>query len=368
MGTRPMRLCLYNNNATAIHHASWKFIAAGLQWSGDSPAPLTMRPGLLPEYSNLLLTLYRLAQECPVHQFQDAALTLLKTCLAFDSSMWGTATMLEGGIDIHSIHLHNSSPAMLEAYEKVKHCDTAAVQVTAQPTMTIGFRVEDFPGEHNAAFRQFLHDFGHVNMLITSDIHPGTRFVQWVSLYRAELAARCLKPEIDLLACLAPHLMQALAINRLVHLDRLSHDTVRAKWSVAIADQRGVLYHADERFKALVFAAWRTDDAQHLPPALLKQLVSQPDQPQVAAGGVIVRGHREQGLLFLKARASETVDTLSEREFLVAKLIAHGLTQKQVAIQLNRSPETIRSQIKAIFNKLNINNVALLGALLAVRE
>lgn len=327
-----------------------------------------MRPGLLLEYSQLLLTLYRLAQESPVHQFQDAALTLVKSYLAFDSSMWGTATMREGGIDIHSIHLHNSSPAMLEAYEQVKHCDTAAVQVTAQRTMTMGFRVDDFPGEHNVAFRQFLHDFGHRNFLITSDINPSTRFAQWVSLYRADLAAHCLEPEIDLLAYLAPHLMQALAINRLVHLDRLSHDTVRAKWSVALADQRGVLYHADARFKALVGTAWRMDDPQHLPPALLKQLLDHPDRPQAAAAGVIVRRSSEQGLLFLKARASEAVDTLSEREFLVAKLIANGMTQKQVATQLNRSAETIRTQIKAIFNKLDINNVALLGALLAVRE
>lgn len=73
-------------------------------------------------------------------------------------------------------------------------------------------------------------------------------------------------------------------------------------------------------------------------------------------------------MLFLKARAAEAVDTLSEREFLVARLLAGGLTHKEVATQLHRSPETIRIQIKAIFNKLDINNVALLGTLLAVRE
>ncbi|MET0268535.1 MAG: LuxR C-terminal-related transcriptional regulator [Duganella sp.] len=319
----------------------------------------------------LLLDVYRLAQTSPVHQFQDAVLALLKSHLLFDSSMWGTATMREGGIDIHSIHLHNSSQAMLDAYEKVKHCDTAAVQVTAQRTMTIGFRVDDFPGEHNAAFRQFLHDYGHRNFLITSDIQPGTRFVQWVSLYRSSLVAHYQAADIDLLACLAPHLMQALAINRLLHLDRLTHDSVRSRWSVAISDQRGVLYHADPLFTALVQTAWPGGDPQHLPPPLMRQLADKPgvlEQPQAAAAGVIVHANREQGLLFLKARSTEAVDTLSEREFLVARLIAGGLTQKQVATQLNRSPETIRSQLKAIFKKLSINNVALLGAILAVRE
>ncbi len=323
---------------------------------------------LLPQYSTLLLNLYRLAQHCPVDQFQDTALSLVKASLAFDSSMWGTATMRADGIDIHSIHLHNTTPAMLDAYEKVKHCDTAAVQVTAQPTMTIGFRVEDFPGEHNTAFRQFLHDFGHRNFLITSDINPSTRFVQWVSLYRADLAARCEPNEIELLAYLAPHLMQALAINRLVHLDSLIKDTVRAKWSVAIADRCGVLYHADERFKSLVFGAWPMQDSRHLPSALLAQLAMHENELEVASGDAIVKCKLDQGLLFLKARASEAVDTLSPREYLVARLIAGGLTQREVAAQLNRSAATIHSQMKAIFNKLDINNVALLSALLAVRE
>lgn len=328
-----------------------------------------MGNNILPQYSSLLLALYRLAQECPVQQFQDAALTLLKATLAFDSSMWGTATMNADGIDIHSIHLHNSSPAMLAAYEKVKHRDTAAVQVTAQPALTIGFCVDDFPGDDNAGLRQFLNDFGHRNFLITSSIHPATRFVQWVSLYRARLEARCQPAEVDLLACLAPHLMQALAINRLVHLDRLSHDVVRAKWSVAIADQRGVLYHADERFKSLVASAWGRDDPGRLPPALLARLVGDGKGPRTLMHeGVILYCSREQDVLFLKARAAEAVDTLSEREFLVARLLAGGLTHKEVATQLHRSPETIRTQIKAIFNKLDINNVALLGTLLAVRE
>lgn len=329
-----------------------------------------MHQSVIPEYSNLLLNIYRQAQQCPVDQFQDSVLRLVQSRLAFDSSMWGTATMLPGGIDIHSIHLFNSSPAMLDAYEKVKHYDTAAERVTQQRTMTISFNVDDFSGEHYRDLRQFLHDFGHRNILITSDINFSNRFVQWVSLYRADNEARCGETEIDLLACLAPHLMQALAINRLVHLEHLSNDAVRAKWCVAIADLRGVIYHADERFKALLSSAWRMPDRQQLPVALLEQLlsVSTPPVRQVAANGVIVQRSDDQGLLFLKARASEPVDTLSEREFLVARLIASGLTQKQVAIQLNRSPETIRTQIKAIFNKLDINTVALLNAMLAVRE
>lgn len=326
-----------------------------------------MAKTILTDYSNLLLTIYRQAQELPVHEFQDRVLDAVKAYLPFDSSMWGTARMTPMGIDIHSLHLHNSSQAMIDAYEKVKHIDVAAMRVTAQPKATIAFNVEaDFPGPELAPYREFLHEFRHENMLISSDINPVTRFAQWVSLYRADEDKLCTPEETELLSCIAPHLMQALAINRLVHLDRMTGDVAREKWSVAIADSRGILYHADKRFRELVQADWPEDDPERLPGTLLDRLMEEDNH--VMGQHVVVRRSLERGLLFLKAREREPIDDLTAREFLVARLLVSGLTQKQVAAKLERSPETIRSQVKAIFDKLGINNVAMLGPLLVLRE
>lgn len=326
-----------------------------------------MKQSILSEYSNLLLTIYRHAQELPVQEFQDVILDDVKSLLPFDSSMWGTATMTGDGIDIHSLHLHNTTQAMIEAYEKVKHLDVAASRITQQPTATMGFNTSiDFAGAGLQPYREFLHQFRHENFLITTDMNPITRFVQWVSLYRNDPEQVCTPTDIELLACLAPHLMQALAINRLVHLDRLTSDVAREKWAVAIADNRGVLYHADPKFREFVQAQWRSEDDERLPPELLARLVA--DEDQVVGERVVVRRSLERGLLFLKAREREEVDSLSQREFLVASLLVSGLTQKQVAARLDRSPETIRSQTKAIFEKLGINNVAVLASRIALRS
>jgi DNA-binding CsgD family transcriptional regulator len=329
-----------------------------------------MKTASLSEYSNLLLTIYRQAQELPVHEFQDRILSAIKPSLPFDSSMWGTARMTDQGIDIHSLHLHNTTQAMIDAYEKVKHLDVAAVRCTQTPRCTMAFNTAtDFPGAENASYREFLQKFRHENMLITSDIHPVTRFAHWVSLYRADPGQVCTEQETELLACIAPHLMQALAINRLVHLDRLTGDTVREKWAVAIADSRGVLYHADQRFRQLLQAEWRMEkasDEERLPQGLLDRLLA--EDGQLTGQRVVVRRSLERGLLFLKARAREEVDNLSAREFLVARLLVSGLTQKEVAARLDRSPETVRSHVKGIFDKLDINNVAMLAPMLALRE
>ena len=90
-------------------------------------------------YNHLLLHLYRLSHEQPVEHFQDRALDLLKPVLPFDSAMWGSATMTAAGIDIHTIHLHRQPPEMLQAYEEVKHLDTAAQAVTRHPSETLAF-------------------------------------------------------------------------------------------------------------------------------------------------------------------------------------------------------------------------------------
>jgi DNA-binding CsgD family transcriptional regulator len=331
-------------------------------------AVLQMTFTVLTDFSNLILSIYRAAQELPVHQFQDAILASVKRTLPFDSSMWGTATLNETGIDIHSIHLHNLDAQFLEAYEKVKHQDSAAAGLMTQLRATIGFDAEqEFTGADQAEMRAFSKSFGHQHCFITSDFNPTTRFTHWVSLFRADSTMPCMQHEIEFLENLAPHIMQALAINRLVHLDRLTGDVARETWCVAIADRRGVLYHADDRFRLLMNLEWPgRADRDKLPAKLLELLHTGDDH--VSGKHVVVKRSLEKDILFLKARDRMPVDDITPRELLVARLLASGLTHKEVAQRLERSPDTISSQAKTVFDKLGINNVAMLSRSIMLRD
>jgi DNA-binding CsgD family transcriptional regulator len=275
--------------------------------------------------------------------------------------------MTAAGIDIHSLHRHQFPDAMLAAFERVKHQDSAAARASQQQTATIGFSAQaEFSREDQQEIRQFAREFNQHHCFITSDINPLTRFGHWISLFRSDPDRPCTAQEIDLLAALAPHLMQALAINRLAHLDRLSGDVVRESWSVAIADPRGVLYHSDQGFRELVGIEWPLAAPDRMSGELMRRLFA--GENRVAGVRVVVQGSPEHGLLFLKARRRHQVDSLSTREFVVASMLSSGLTQKQVAARLGRSPETIRSQARVVFDKLGINNVTVLGPLLALRQ
>lgn len=325
-----------------------------------------MPKSLLSSYSDLLLTIYRLAQDTPVLEFQDVMLEALKSCIPFDSSMWGTATMTSLGIDVHSIHLHQSSQAMLIAYEAVKHQDSPAQRLAQQTATTLSFNSDiEFAGSGKEGMRALCEEFGHRNGLITCEINPFTKFVQWMSLYRKDARQVCTEVETQIFDNIAPHLMQALAINRRIHLDKLVGDIARQSWSVAIADKRGVPYHVGDHFWELVEAEWNVRSRELLPPALLNKLLG---KNQVVGRKIVVHCKLEQGLMYLKARPREKVDGLSPREYMVAKMLASGMSQKEVAAKARRSPETIRSQIRIVFEKLGVTNVVMLAPHLALRD
>ncbi len=325
-----------------------------------------MPRSLLSNYSDLLLTIYRLAQDTPVLEFQDELLDALKSCIPFDSSMWGTATMTSKGIDVHSIHLHQSSQAMLIAYEAVKHQDSLVQRVEQQAVTTLSFNSDtEFAGPAKAGMRALCEEFGHRNGLITCEINPFTKFVQWLSLYRKDAKQVCTEAETQFFGNLGPHMMQALAINRRIHLDKLVGDVARQCWSVAIADKRGVPYHVGNHFWTLMEAEWKIQNREQLPAALLNELLV---KNQVTGRNIVVHCKPEHGLMYLKARPRERVDGLSPREFMVAKMLTGGMSQKEVAAKIRRSPETIRSQVRIVFEKLEITNVVMLAPHLALRD
>ncbi|HVR54927.1 MAG TPA: LuxR C-terminal-related transcriptional regulator [Pseudorhodoferax sp.] len=309
------------------------------------------------EYNQLLLHLYRLSHEQPVEHFQDQALDLLKPVLPFDSAMWGSATMTAAGIDIHTIHLHRQPPEMLQAYEEVKHLDTAAQAVTLSPTETLAFDAKAwFNGRRQGALLEYGRRFQQSHFFIGGTLNPATRYTRWLTLFRARTDAHCTESERQLLASLMPHVQQALELNHLTHLGRLRQEPVHGRLGSAVADPRGMVHHMDAVFEHTLRSEWQGWQGPRLPEALLAA-VQRGDQ-RLVGRTLVVTQFAEHGLLWLRARPRCAADGLSPREAAVARLMVQGFTHKQIATQLQRSPATVRNQIRAIYEKLDIANVA----------
>ncbi len=317
----------------------------------------------LTSFSQVVLRFYESAQRVPVQEFQDGALQVIREVIPFDASMWGSATMSDQGIDIHTLHLHNTSQQMIDEYQKVKHLDHFAHAVASTERGTIRFRAEDAQA---LVFREFLYRHKHLHGLITQSINLQTQFVQWLSLFRHNAESACSEDEVQLLDALFPHLMQALAINRKLHMEELVGDASRERWSVAMADHHGFLYHADPEFLRIISKDYVLSQSDRLPSAIMDAFAESSFELR-GAESVLV-GTLEKDLLFLKARPKVPADHLNSREFDIAKMLAGGLSNKEIALKLNRSPETVRSHGKSIYKKLGTSKATQLAGLLSQRE
>lgn len=311
------------------------------------------------DHSDLLLRLYRQSHELPIAQFQDEALNLLRPVLPFDSAMWGAATLTPGGIDIHTIHLHRQPVEMLQSYEDVKHLDTAAQAVGLHPSETLAFDAEVwFRGRHQGALREHGRRFEQSHFFIAGLVNPDTRFTRWLTLFRARTDAHCTESERLRLAGLLPHLQQALELNRLTHLK----DVVQAKggegMGSALADSRGMIHHMDAIFEHALRNEWEGWQGPRLPAAVV--VAAQRGEQRVVGRTLAITQFSQHGLLWLRVRPLCAADALTPREAIVARLTAMGLTHKQIAARLQRSPATVRNQIRSIYDKLGVANVAAL--------
>lgn len=309
------------------------------------------------DYSDLLLCLYRKSHELPVAHFQDEALKLLKPVLPFDSAMWGCATLTPGGIDIHAIHLHRQPVEMLQAYEEVKHLDTAAQAVGRRPSETMAFDAKSwFGGRQQGALRDYGRRFEQSHFFISALLNPATRFTRWLTLFRASADAHCTEIERQRLAALLPHLQQALELNRLTHLQGIAPVKGRDDLGSALADARGMIHHMDAVFEHALRNEWDGWQGPRLPAALLA--AAQRGEQRAVGRTLAITLFSQHGFLWLRARPRCAADALTPREDIVARLTALGLTHKQIAARLERSPATVRNQIRAIYERLGVTNVA----------
>lgn len=177
------------------------------------------------DVNELLVCLYGLSQEQPVEHFQSAALALLKPVIVFDAAIWGAATISPNGLDIHSFHLHNKTPDMVADYEEVKHLDSASSGMFDQPKATRAFHTHSFfDARDKRPIRDFMTKFEQPHFLLSTDLkaQAGSKssLLHWVTLYRAKQNAHYSAADVARLHVFAPHLKQALSLNRSSHLSK----------------------------------------------------------------------------------------------------------------------------------------------------
>lgn len=304
------------------------------------------------ELSGLLLALYRASRELAIDRFQDAALEILKPQLKFDSAQWGSGSQNPEWISKRHVHLHNDRPDAAALYEEIKEQDDAVKLAWTRKRGAFSYNLaEMMTGKSRSGIRAYGKTVEHENILLTFDIDNA--FTRWVSLYRADGARRFSGHDTKLAAALVPHLWEALAINRLTHLEHLGAVEAQRRFDLGICDREGRVHHCEAGFRALMRTEFGDHFAGRLPQQCIDALIG---CRRFRGKSIVITVAQPADVLFLKARARGNIDRLSEREFQIACEVARGLSHKHIADALGIAPSTVRNHIQAIHDKLGVRN------------
>ena len=318
--------------------------------------------------SSLLLPLYRAARERPVGEFQDAVLKLLRPVVPFDSTWWGTGMFEGANAVVHSFHLTEQPPEMIDDWQRVSHEDVVAHAVAANPGRTVNAHAATLLRDKPAsAIRRHTQRYRLANCLVSSAQSRGMPVLNWLSLFREDPDRQFSEQERLLYQALFPHIVEALTINRLIHLDSMYTTRQSGRAAVAIVDRKGFIYNSDGGFEQALRAEWPAWNGRTLPQPLVQEIVSQA-VAHYRGQAIHVASQRVGDLFFLKARELGAVDRLTKREKQIAERFAQGLSHKEIAKLLELAPATVRNYIQTIYGKLGVRDKAALANLMVKSE
>lgn len=308
--------------------------------------------------SDLLLEIYRLAQDAPAAEFQTRVLDALREKLAFDSALWATGVIGSEGATPHAIFVYRQPPCMMEEWARIKPRDTLIYEAFNNLGQTVNAALGSDPcwqARFGADMRAHIKRYGMEHTLITMTATPLLRLYSAVCFFRADPvqpfteAARLLKQN------LMPHLAEAWNISRFGFVNSARNNATPPNYGRAICDSKGVLYNADRNFTGLMLAEWPDWNGPHLPPELLETLSGYNPRRYVGLRSVI-SFETLNNMELLSARKTSAIDSLSSREHDVVALFTKGADYRAIADALHIAPATVRNHLQHIYAKLGITN------------
>lgn len=314
------------------------------------------------QLSQSLLALYRASHAEPITGFQEKAIGLVQSVLAFDSCTWSTSQITPEGMVYYTAFLYRELPDRLDAYEEVKTKDAVVFDAVLHLGETRNYHARSlYQGREYACIRDYAHRFHHENLLVTASPEPDSSLTHALGFYRSDPDQQFSSREQQLCQQLVPHLQEALTINRMSYVQNLKGEDPIRQLGMALVDAKGVVHYQENGFGTAIRLEWPAWKGGVLPPPLYHALLE--EKHPTYRGEAIVAAYRPlSDLWLLRVRARMTVDKLSVRELAVARHVADGFSYKEIARLLGIAPDTVRNHIRAIQTKLGVRNNAELAA------
>lgn len=320
--------------------------------------------------SDLLIELYRAAQEMAVGEFQEFSLGLLNSLVPFDSARYGGGMLTQEGLQIQESFLHNKPIEAVSDYAAITHADPVLKAACANPGRVIRFHPPTlFSGKEKRPLFDYAKRYKHSNGMSAIFLDQNSPHAQAISLFRANEDDHFLAQDSWIAEQVIPHLLEAIKVNQALAIQR-SFETSDSS-TVAIARPNGALHFCGIGFRKLLNLEWPDWKSAILPGPLMDEL-ARIGSTAFCTSAIHVSVKCVSQLLFLNAsRVSASVSRptinpellqrtygLTFAEARVAIAMLEGSSARNVAAYLSVSHHTVRTQLKQIYAKLGVDTRA----------
>jgi len=222
-----------------------------------------------------------------------------------------------------------------------------------------------------APARAFMGHFGIHHALGIALQLQGAQGVTLISMCRRALEQPFVEADAARLADAASHWMEALLVNRMrANLAQSIRDD--SDTPMALTTRDGWLIYPNAAFVAAWAGMTLTIGGPQMPRVPADWLAGKAEPGStLAANGWAMRSTDVDDGLRVELRRADTqsvLAVLTEREHQVAKLYGEGHSYKEIGRALSLAPNTVRTHLGRIFNKLSVGSRSQLRPLLSFSE
>lgn len=314
------------------------------------------------QFSHFVSELNEQMQTLNASELADWAVSDLADKLNFDSAWFGWADLSDACPKIEASGTLHLPDTFYQYWQQMATDDVLVKQVLEDGVSVASY---DRQGKLQTDGMADLSDHFDLAKILT--VTPEAKDISrlfFLSAYRAKSnSGQWISADEEYLQCAVDQLGKALRTSQIKQGRRA--DGVQLDVVVSASGMVLLGLDAFTRNLGYLFEHWQ---GPYLPQPLL-HCALYPGQHILMEQQLIVTSRPAQPkdnlpLVNLFIRTMTLVDRLSKRELQVSEALVQGLSHKEVAKNLGISPATVRNQIQAIYQKLDIDNRACLSQLL----
>ncbi len=306
---------------------------------------------LTPEFSVFLTDIYNIAMEEPLNTFKEKAIQRLNLFISFDCAVWVTRSELESHYYGDETFTYNIPDGAMENSHKLLEA-SQEVQMMGQilfanlnTTMDLHELTPNKPWHEADLYLRHAIKYNQENGLITMMHHPVNKILNTISINRGVKGGEFTPEEKAKKQFVTPHIIEAFRINILNSFSKKEQNNNSFR---AVVDKHGQFIEAEDGFIALLNQFKLIEDNQ-VDLASIQSINN--SQLQITTHNL-----EGDGLHYLEATDLREKQQITERKKQICRLLARGLSDKEIARELYVTPVTVSKHLQDIKKIFNVNS------------